>query len=167
MILALPKYMKESDRDALIVMVSSVVIGLSLYSFSLAETVAPFSEVHQISTEDNSLKLHTGCHELEMYTSEGQLNAIETGLQEVDTVRPTTHQLTESLIEGSGSNVDTVEIYGFEDGAYLSEVVLENGERVDARPSDGVALAVEANSSIRIDRGLLHQQGEFFCDHYL
>jgi len=160
--------MREQDRDALILIGSCIVIGLSLYSLTnIPEPVTVTSEVKQIDIQGEKLRLHTGCHGLEMYASPYRLEEIDLALQDKELPRPGTFDVFSSSLEKSGSEVKEVEINGYQNGTFLADIVLSNGERVDSRPSDAIALAAHTESSIKVDRSLLHNQGDFFCDHYL
>jgi len=159
--------MRESDRDALIIVASCIVIGLSLYSLTgVQDKSFGAVEVHSIHAEGNLLSLHTGCHILDMSTSRSQVSAINQEFEN-QTTRPMTHDLSIDLVESTGETIEAVEIHSFENGTYYSDIVLSNGETVDARPSDAVALSVRTDSTVKVDRNLLHSEGEMVCDHFV
>jgi bifunctional DNase/RNase len=70
--------------------------------------------------------------------------------------RPQTHELIGSVLAGLGAKVDRVIINHFADGVYYARLILvaenELYERkiveIDARPSDSIALAVQAGAPI-------------------
>lgn len=70
--------------------------------------------------------------------------------------RPQTHELIGSLLAGLGARVDRVIINHFADGVYYARLILiaenELYERkiveIDARPSDSLALAVQAGAPV-------------------
>lgn len=74
--------------------------------------------------------------------------------------RPQTHELIGSVLAGFGARVDRVIINHFADGVYYARLILvaenELYERkiveIDARPSDSIALAVQAGSPIYLTR---------------
>jgi len=160
--------MKEHKKEALILIGSCIVIGLSLYSLTdIPDPITITSEVKQIDIQGEKLRLHTGCHGLEMYASPYRLEEIDLALQNEELPRPGTFEVFSNSLEKSGSEVKKVEINGYQNNTFLADIVLSNGERVDSRPSDAVGLAVHTDSPIRVDRSLLHNQGDFFCEHYL
>jgi len=67
--------------------------------------------------------------------------------------RPTTHDLFISTLESLGARIAGVVIDDLEGGVYYARlsVSIDSGVReVDARPSDGMALALRANAPIAI-----------------
>lgn len=70
--------------------------------------------------------------------------------------RPQTHELIGSVLAGFGAKVDRVIINHFADGVYYARLILiaenELYERkiveIDARPSDSLALAVQAGAAV-------------------
>lgn len=73
--------------------------------------------------------------------------------------RPLTHDLLLSTIRALGSEVVAVVITAQLDGVFYAELVLSSGERIDCRPSDGVALALRAGAAIRCAPELLPELG--------
>lgn len=68
--------------------------------------------------------------------------------------RPLTHDLLDNVIAGMGGTVKSVEITDLKDHTYYANLVIEaaDGEvRVDARPSDALALLVGANVDLFVD----------------
>lgn len=71
--------------------------------------------------------------------------------------RPLTHDLMRDLIEAFGVTVEAVEIVELRDAVFYAELVLGNGARVSARPSDSVALAVRLGTPIRCTEKVLQE----------
>ncbi len=90
------------------------------------------------------------------YIDEGVGLAIRMALQGETRERPQTHELIGSLLAGLGAKVDRVVINHFADGVYYARLILvaenELYERkiveIDARPSDSLALAVQAKAPV-------------------
>ena len=74
--------------------------------------------------------------------------------------RPQTHELIGSILAGLGAKVDRVIINHFADGVYFARLILiaenELYERkiveIDARPSDSLALAVQAGAPVYLTK---------------
>jgi bifunctional DNase/RNase len=77
----------------------------------------------------------------------------------VEPERPLTHQLTFSAIGALGGRLQAVEIVDLKQNTFFAQVVLEGGPegvvRVDARPSDAIALALRARCPIRVAEEVL------------
>lgn len=89
--------------------------------------------------------------------------AIFVGLAEADAIvraredirppRPMTHELSLGLLDASGARVERLVVDEMRDGAYLAAIELRVRDRrqpvwVDARPSDGLALAIRHGATI-------------------
>ena len=89
--------------------------------------------------------------------------AIFVGLAEADAIvrarddirppRPMTHELSMGLLEASGARIERLVVDEMRDGAYLAAIELHLRDRrqpvwVDARPSDGLALAIRHRAGI-------------------
>lgn len=69
----------------------------------------------------------------------------------VEVPRPMTHDLMKSVIEELGAEVKKVLITKIENGTYYAELCLKRDEeeiRIDARPSDAIALALRCDVPI-------------------
>ncbi len=86
--------------------------------------------------------------------------AISLALNDVKLPRPMSHDLMLSCIETVGAVITAVEVVKLEEGTYYAEVEMSIGEvrrRVDARPSDAIALALRAKAPIRVAQAVLDE----------
>ena len=84
--------------------------------------------------------------------SEG--NAISLKLQGESLPRPMTHDLMAALLQALSVTVDRILIVDLKDGTYYATLELTaqgQAHRLDARPSDAIALAVRLNTPIFVD----------------
>ena len=68
--------------------------------------------------------------------------------------RPLTHDLLDNVIAGMGGTVKSVEITDLKDHTYYANLVIETADgevRVDARPSDAIAILVGAGVTLFVD----------------
>jgi hypothetical protein len=68
--------------------------------------------------------------------------------------RPLTHDLLDNVIAGMGGTVKAVEITDLKDHTYYANLVIETADgqvRVDARPSDAIAILVGSNVNLFVD----------------
>lgn len=68
--------------------------------------------------------------------------------------RPLTHDLMDNVIAGMGGTVKSVEISELRDSTYFANLVIQTADgevRVDARPSDAIAILVGANVDLYVD----------------
>lgn len=94
-------------------------------------------------------------------TAEAQAIAVE--LEGVNTPRPLTHDLFETLARGYDIRLLEVFIYSFEDGIFSAMMTFENetGERIeiDSRTSDAIAIALRMEAPIYTTRDIMEQTG--------
>lgn len=77
--------------------------------------------------------------------------AISIALNKVEFSRPMTHDLLLSTILALGGRVVRIDLVRIVEGTFYAELVVEQGEtthRIDARPSDAIAVAVRANAPL-------------------
>jgi len=87
-----------------------------------------------------------------------EADAIAIELQGLDTPRPMSHDLLRAAIAALGGKVSHVVIRDLQQDTFLASVVLDQAGqelRLDARPSDSVALAVRAKAPIFVDSTVL------------
>ncbi len=99
------------------------------------------------------LRESAGGRELSIWIGEAEARSIAMEIHGVRSPRPNSHDLARSLVIAGGGRVDYVVVHDLRDGIFLAQVVVatEAGQRrVDARPSDAIALALRSRAPIRI-----------------
>jgi hypothetical protein len=89
-----------------------------------------------------------------------EANAIALALEGTELPRPMTHDLMKSILHVTGARLRSVEIADIRESTYFALLHLEgNGEsvRVDARPSDAIALALRCGARILVSETVLAQ----------
>ncbi len=88
---------------------------------------------------------------LPIFVGPAEARAIERGLHGDRIPRPLTHDLLLLAIQALGGRVQQVVITDLKRGVYYAEIWLQQRDRrlkLDARPSDAIALALRANAPI-------------------
>ena len=92
----------------------------------------------------------------------GEARAIATSLLDVRTIRPLTHDLIKSVIIRLGASVDSVIIHAVTDSIFHANLVLNTGQErleLDARSSDGIALALKCGAPVYVAETVIAQAG--------
>ena len=87
-----------------------------------------------------------------------EANAIALALEGTEPPRPMTHDLMKSILDATGSTLECVEIADIRDSTYFALLHIEgNGGsvRMDARPSDAIALALRCGARILVSETVL------------
>lgn len=110
------------------------------------------------------LKEKEGSRLLPVVIGIAEVNAIKLKLSGIEPPRPLTHDLLLSMIVSLGARLKEIVIDKLENNTFYAKVVLSRngaGEevRVDARPSDSVAIALRAGVPIFVAEEVLDQAG--------
>ena len=91
-----------------------------------------------------------------------EAEAITVALQEVEMVRPLTHDLLKNVFTTFNAKVKRIEIVSLKEDIFYGNIVAEvNGQEtnVDSRPSDAIALAVRAHVPIMVHESVIQNAG--------
>ncbi|WP_345940098.1 bifunctional nuclease family protein [Paraoerskovia marina] len=77
-----------------------------------------------------------------------EANAIATAQSGMTAPRPMTHDLLCDVLEAVQVQLTCAEIVALDDGVFYAELVLSNGQRLDARASDAIAVAIRTHSPV-------------------
>jgi bifunctional DNase/RNase len=92
-----------------------------------------------------------------------EATAIATELEQVEFSRPMTHDLIKNLMGHLGVKVDRIEVCDLRDNTFYAWIYLNiNGKetRIDARPSDALAIALRVNARIFVDEKVIEKSGK-------
>ena len=91
-----------------------------------------------------------------------EAEAITVALQEVEMIRPLTHDLLKNVFTTFNAKVKRIEIVALKEDIFYGNIVAEvNGQEtnVDSRPSDAIALAVRAHVPILVHESVIQNAG--------
>jgi len=91
-----------------------------------------------------------------------EAEAITVALQEIEMIRPLTHDLLKNLFGMFNAKIKRVEIISLREDIFFGNIVAEaNGNEIDidSRPSDAIALAVRAHVPIYVHRSVMEEAG--------
>lgn len=96
-----------------------------------------------------------------------EAGAIAMELQGIRPPRPMTHDLVKRIMAGLGGELHHVSIRDLREDTYFAELELRRGDevvRVDARPSDSIAIALRLNAPIFLAEELFDRRGRAPAD---
>jgi len=105
------------------------------------------------------LKEHGGKRYLPIYIGQPEATNITLLLQGVKYVRPLTYDLFNNILIETGARVMSISVTELKDTTFYAEVLLKVGDserRVDARPSDAIALAIKTRAPIFVDSKVMN-----------
>ena len=125
----------------------------------LSEVVVESVRVHMLSSQHVVLLKQTERERyLPIWIGPWEANAIATRLQGVAPERPMTHDLLKNIIIDMRASVSKIVVNQLKDNTFYALIFLEqNGEiiRIDARPSDAIALALRTESPIYVEEEVI------------
>ncbi|HWS15846.1 MAG TPA: bifunctional nuclease family protein [Candidatus Methylomirabilis sp.] len=89
-----------------------------------------------------------------------EANAIAVALGGMEMPRPMTHDLMKSILDATGSRLLSVEISEIRDNTYFALLHIQGiggTLRIDARPSDAIAIALRCGAPILVSETVLAQ----------
>jgi bifunctional DNase/RNase len=99
---------------------------------------------------------------LPIWIGPAEADAISMKLQNVDTTRPMTHDLLDSIINTLGAKVNFIVVNDLRNDTFFAKITINtNGKQIeiDSRPSDAIALAVRTVSPIYVEESILEKAG--------
>jgi uncharacterized protein len=105
------------------------------------------------------LKEVDGDRYLPIWIGAVEATAIAYEQQGVKPPRPLTHDLLRDILAALDAPLRAVEIMELKDNVYFADLLLGDGVRVSARPSDSIALALRVGAPIRCAEQILTDVG--------
>jgi bifunctional DNase/RNase len=103
------------------------------------------------------LKETAGDRYLPIWIGAVEATAIAYAQQGVVPPRPLTHDLLKDVVAALGVDLTSVTITEMRDNIYYADLEFSNGVRVSARPSDAIALAMRAGTTIYAEESVLEE----------
>jgi bifunctional DNase/RNase len=104
------------------------------------------------------LRDEAGGRQLPIWVGLAEANAIALQMENVATPRPMTHDLLRNVIEDLDGRVQQVVVSDLKDNTFFAIIHLDvRGEtvKVDARPSDAIALALRTRAPIFVEESVI------------
>jgi bifunctional DNase/RNase len=119
-----------------------------------------------VDISGNIVSLTSQCEQITATVADAQAEAIKTGLENITSYRPLTHDIMRDILEFFDIKLLAVRIDKMENMTYFGRLLLQQGERglsLDVRPSDGIALALRTGSPIFVNQSLFEKYGKKIC----
>ncbi len=96
---------------------------------------------------------------LPIMIGQDEAQAIALEMRGIKPQRPLTHDLLNEIISRTGNHVDRVEISNLHDEIYYAKIFMDSGKyAIDSRPSDAIALAIDAGAPIYVASNLFESE---------
>jgi len=104
------------------------------------------------------LKAEGGTRLLPIWIGLFEANAIAIEMEKIRTPRPMTHDLLKNLVELLDAKMERVVVDKLQENTFFASIYLRFGDqerRLDARPSDAIALALRSGAPIYVSHDVL------------
>ncbi|MDP8238146.1 MAG: DUF151 domain-containing protein [Candidatus Hatepunaea meridiana] len=108
------------------------------------------------------LKEKTGERLLPIYIGAPEAHNISLVSQEIKYVRPLTYDMFSNILQQANIKIEYISINELRDSTFYADIVFmaENRKcKIDARPSDAIALAIKTKSPIFVNSKVLNEAG--------
>lgn len=95
---------------------------------------------------------------LPIWIGSAEASAIIRKIENLEVVRPMTHDLIPDIIEKTGYTLDRVEINDVEEETYYAKLFIKKDDEIieiDSRPSDAIAIAIRVDAPIFVSANVL------------
>ncbi len=99
-------------------------------------------------------------HVLPIWIGAPEATSIAAAIKQIPLPRPLTHDLVALLLTQLGARVERVLISALKEGTFYSDILVTRGDtivRVDARPSDALAIAIRTSAPIYVAQSVIEQ----------
>lgn len=96
-----------------------------------------------------------------------EAQAIAIAVNHLPIPRPLTHDLMKNILDFLECRLKRVDIHDLKEGTFFANLVLEHDGAemtIDARPSDGIALALRSSAPIFVSENVMDQAGQMLPD---
>ncbi len=96
-----------------------------------------------------------------------EASAIATELENIQFSRPMTHDLMKEMLVHTGASITKIEVNDIKDNVYHATIHLnkdKNNFKMDARPSDAIALALRTSSPIFVHEDVINKSKKINFD---
>ena len=109
------------------------------------------------------LKGDDDARSLPIFIGAAEAQAIAIRINGVEVPRPLTHDLMKNVLDYLECRLMRIEVCGLKEGTFYANLVLERDGsemKIDARPSDAIALALRFSAPIFVDPAVMEEAGK-------
>ena len=120
-----------------------------------------------LKVSGTTILIGNNCTAIVADTSQERAQSIDDGIKGIINERPNTHDTFVAVLKSFNITLDSVYIERFDGNYYYADLILKSGDKVlklDTKPSDAIALAVRANSTVYINKTMLQEVGKNVCE---
>lgn len=151
-----------------LIFVAAILIFITVISLEVMDYFATENYIVAdiINVVDNTIVIGKNCTAIVATTSPERARSIQLALEHKIDVRPTTHDTFVAVLRNFNITLEAAQIESFDGNYYYSNLILHQKDKIlklDAMPSDAIAIALRTNGTIYINKTLLQEVGKDIC----
>jgi len=159
------KKVSKAPLIALVLLILSSIMAYSIISLIEIDT-SKYVIADYLKVSGTTILIGNNCTAIVAETSAERAESIESGVKGIINERPNTHDTIVAILKSFNITLDSVVIERFDGKFYYSNLILRKEDKIlklDTKPSDAIAIAVRANSTIYINKTMLQEIGKDIC----
>jgi bifunctional DNase/RNase len=157
---------ERASRLPLVVFLILIVLSFAAIAILNVTNFEDYTIANVLQVSGQTVIIGNNCTAIIQDTSAERAQSIQDGINGIMEQRPNTHDIFAQTLKSFNITLDYVTIDNFVNGTYYSNLFLRSGNKIlklDAKPSDAIALALRTNSTIYINKTLLKEVGTNIC----
>lgn len=146
-----------------VVLMLASILSSALIEFLSAEDYLPATVLR---VAGNAIIIGNNCTAIIAETSPERAESIAAGLEKKMGARPNTHDTIAQILKSFNITLESVRLERYDNRFYYSDMYLRSKEKLlklDAMPSDAIAIALRMNATVYINKTLLQEIGKNIC----
>jgi bifunctional DNase/RNase len=159
---------KKVSKAPLITLILLVLSSIMAYSIANLIDIdkSEYVEANYLKVSGTTILIGNNCTAIVAETSTERAASIESGVKGIIDERPNTHDTFVAVLKSFNITLESVTIDNFDGKYYYANLLLKSGDKalkLDTRPSDAIAIALRANTTIYLNKTLLKEVGKNIC----
>lgn len=159
---------KELPKAASVALALLILSSIMAYAITVImdADMTRYVPANVIRVIGNTLIIGNNCTAIIAETSPERALSIENGMKGIIDIRPNTHDTFVATLRSFNITLESVTMDRFDGSNYYSDLNLKTDGKMlklDARPSDAIAIAVRTNSTVYINKTMLQEEGQNIC----
>jgi len=159
---------RKKKLNKIPIMTFIVLVFLSILVFAAINMMdlSNYVEANVLEVSETTILIGNNCTAIVAETSPERAESIELGMKGIIQDRPNTHDTFVEVLKSFNITLESVNIDSFDGKYYYANLLLKSGDKtlkLDTRPSDAIAIALRANTTIYLNKTLLKEIGKNIC----
>ena len=157
---------KKLNKVPVITFIVLILLSILVFAAINMIDISNYVEANVLEVSETTILIGNNCTAIVAETSPERAESIELGMKGIIQDRPNTHDTFVEVLKSFNITLESVNIDNFDGKYYYANLLLKSGDKtlkLDTRPSDAIAIALRANTTIYLNKTLLKEIGKNIC----